>query len=353
MRWNPMGSRTPIGVDIGGRHIKAAQLRRSGNLWRIAALCRIPRIKPGKEIDQEEVRYLHSVLRRQGFAGKSVVLAVPTDKLLTGIFEVPPRNSAAPIDQIVQTELSRLHKVPAAALELSYWDLPESAKSSAPAQVMAAGCAHGEANKLLDTFEQAGLHVAALDAHPCALPRACSTMLAPEPDITAVLDIGWAASGLSIICNGVVMYERMLSIAGVESLTEAVASRFGLDAEAINRVLTEVGFNSASQPNEADQQLFDHVTKVLKRHFSVMADGLKAPFAYASQQCAHGEVKRLLLVGGGAGIPGLDRFLDQTLETEVLTVRPADLVECPSSLLTESCDPALTLVVGLAKFDEG
>ncbi len=53
--------RSPIGVDLGKRHIKAAQLRHSGDGWRVIAAAALPRENPDGEIDRSEARQLRGV----------------------------------------------------------------------------------------------------------------------------------------------------------------------------------------------------------------------------------------------------------------------------------------------------
>ena len=97
MRWVAKSGRSPIGVDITAREIRAAQLSRMKDYWRIEALCTLPRTTPGSDIDAQQIRQLRDVLKRQGFKGKDIILAAPCEKVLTGIFDVPPKKSGAPI----------------------------------------------------------------------------------------------------------------------------------------------------------------------------------------------------------------------------------------------------------------
>jgi len=332
--------------------MKAAQLRRSRAGWCIQALCSIPRHDPADTLSQDDAQELVAVLRRQGFSGNQVVLAVPGDKLLTGTLEVPPVRSGAPVDRIARTELSRLHKVPADSFEMFYWALPAPTRTAETVQVMAAACTHTEANKLLDTFEDCGLDVRALDAQVCADSRACKEMLAAEPAMTAVLDLGWNAARLSIICRSVVVYQRALRDAGMETLSRTLAKTLELDSQASDDILAEVGLSSRPPADGAEKRLFDEVAKLVGRHFSAMGDEFESPFSYAAKRFSQAGVQRLLLIGGGAGIPGLEQFLSSTLQTEVITAKPGDLAKTTPALAAKAADPGLTAAVGLAQFGE-
>ena len=61
-------------------------------------------------------------------------------------------------------------------------------------------------------------------------------------------------------------------------------------------------------------------------------------------------MKLLLLIGGGAGIPGLSQYFHSTLGVEVRSVAPGDLVENSPRVSTKVGHPAMTVAVGLAMF---
>src|SRR5688572_30026381 len=93
---------TPIGLDIGSCSIKAVQLQRVREDWRVAAVTSLPRPQINAPLDRIAVRRIADVLYRQGFHGQSVVLAAPSDKLAADILELPPRTSGVPLEQIAR-----------------------------------------------------------------------------------------------------------------------------------------------------------------------------------------------------------------------------------------------------------
>jgi Tfp pilus assembly PilM family ATPase len=63
-------------------------------------------------------------------------------------------------------------------------------------------------------------------------------------------------------------------------------------------------------------------------------------------------IQRLLLVGGGAGIPGLAEVLSESLQMEVRRAAPTDLMASGDGSLTRADNPAATVAVGLSLFSE-
>lgn len=345
-----MTSRTPIGLDIGAHDIKAAQLDRSRGL-RLKAAALVPRSTPDAPIDRGEIRRLCSVLRRQGFSGTSAVLAVPAAQLLRGILELPPLDAGAPLDQMARMEFARMHGRDPQSFELVYWMLPESSGRKGRTQLIAVAFGHAEADELLDMMEAGGLNVQALDVHSRALLHACAPLLAGSDGIVGIVDVGWSCCQLLIAYNGVVVYERSLPEAGIRRLSEALSEQLCLDQAALSLCLREAGPAKRSAPG-AGGDCFAPARAVIAKHFEDAVEELRASLSYTLQQHPGTSVARLLLVGGGASIPALDEYLGSALDIETRTVSPADLAECPLSLLaTGKCSTgALTAALGLAQF---
>lgn len=365
--------RTPIGIDVGGRCVKAVQLQRAaeGKGWRLAAAAVMPReqvaaapengaIKPPTA---SEVAALAAVLDRQGFSGRDVVLAAPADRLLSGILELPPRSAGVPIEQLARVELARTHRCAPDSIEMGCWDLPTPARAGKSTHVMAVACAHADADALLDPFEAAGLNVCGLDAPVLAMARACEPVLAPPPDITAVLDVGWRGASLALLLGGTVVYSRLLAEAGVGRLRDALTARLRIDAEVADYLLAEVGFRTnvaasegateTAAPPDApgDWQVPADAQGALGSFGDGLVRELRASFSYAVHQYANTAVTRLLLVGGGAAIPGLAGYAAAALKIDVRPVAPAELVECPpGGAAALAGTPLLTGALGLAQF---
>jgi Tfp pilus assembly PilM family ATPase len=351
MRWMGIPFRTPIGLDLGQRYLKAVQLSRQRGGWRVEAVACMARPEPAAPTDSRQVRALREMLRRQGFAGKDVVLGVPRQKQLTGILELPARDSGAPLDQIARMELARIHKCAPGSFEMVYWDVPAPNPARGAARVMAAAVAHAEAEPLLDAFEGEGLNVRALDLPACAIARACRPALADDPAITCVVDMGWGSSRVFILYRGVVVYERTLGETGVKRLSEALNRRLGLDLETTDSVLGEVGLGAERNRQEGAES-FDELHGIIASHLNGMVEELQASFTYALHQYRDAALKRVLLIGGGAAVPGAASRLASALSLDVQPVAPARVAHCSPPLVETCGNPALMMAAGLAQFAE-
>jgi Tfp pilus assembly PilM family ATPase len=345
--------RTVIGVDVGRRTIKAAQLTWSEGACGVCALSLLPRPEPEKPLSQADALALRGVLRRQGFSGRKIVVAAPDERLMRAALELPSKVAGAPIGQIVRMELSRINNVAPDSFEMAYWEwrTPDGAKPIT--RTLAIGCPHAAADDVVDLFEAEGFDVAALDVRIAAVGRACEPLLLPAPQITAIADLGWRSTTVQFVCGRSLLYERLLEGISMAELTGKLAEIFGLTVEAAQQVANTVGL-TVDQPVEGiDDATLDAVRKHLRSHFDKLLDELRAPFSYVNHQFPGEGVKRLLLIGGGAAVPRLSSYMHDRLGIDVLSVAPSDVVTSPTGLLPKAGNPAMTLAVGLARFGRG
>ena len=333
-------SRTLIGIDVGARYIKVAQMAGAGDDRRIAAAGCFARTEPSTPIGPAEVRRLLQKLDEGGFKGNSVVLAVPGEELLTGIMELPPRESGAPIEQLTRSELARIHNCDAQSFEMACWDLPAPARATSSTFVMAAACKHAEADSLLDTFENEGFDVRALDIPAAAMARACRPLLGDEDGISAILDIGWASSRLALLHQGVIVYERNLANSGVAALVNEVGSQSDVPGEQAERLIWQVGADGA-----ADQATRDTIAE----HFRIMAEEMTIPLSYIANQYPHAPMNSLVLAGGGTTIPRAGDHLGGVFDFDVQVAAPSKLAQCPESF-DKRYGPSLIAAIGLSGY---
>jgi len=341
--------RSAIGIDVGSRIVKAAQLQPSGDHYRIVALTMLPRTGSGATIDFAEVCQLKRVLHRQGFTGSNVVLAVPDQKLLRGTFELPPRISLDKVPQMARMELSRIHQVAPQSFEMVCWIMPQSDQVKSITQTITVGCLHDVANAYLDVFEKGGLNVTALDVRSAAAARACEGLTVPMPALTAILDLGWGSTKLLLACGSTIIYERLLESPSLQALAAKLSKRFNLADKAACQVIDAIGF-AAGEVEGFDRQTTLAIQGLLEKHAGKMIEELKVPFAYANHQLPGEGIKRLLLIGGGAKIPGLASYFESQIGMDVKEAAPGELMESSSALQSKVNHPATTVAVGLARF---
>lgn len=346
-------SHTSIGIDIGSRTIKAAQLLSTDSDDTLTALAMIPRQQPGPTITKEDILHVRHVLRRQGFVGRHLVLAVPDEQLLRGHLDLPAGVTGEPATQMARMELARIHQVDPQSFEMVHWGLSgsDSEQGQTNGQSVAVACPHTAAEQLLDTVEAGGLEVQALDVRTAAAARTCRRLTLAPPALTAILDLGWSSSKLMLVSGGTVVYERMLK-SQLGALTKTLSERFQLDDLAAYQIIDNVGLSRKTEFGDLDTASLDIIQRFMTGHFRNMVEELQVPFSYAAHQYMQEGIQRLLLLGGGAAVPGLTEHLTEALHMEVCRAAPSQLVDGTAPALGNTENPALTVAIGLALFSE-
>jgi type IV pilus assembly protein PilM len=346
---------SPIGIDWGSRCVDAVQLRHARGGWRLAALASMPRTaapsaiasEGEKDERQEEIRRLASLLYRHGFTGRQIVLAVPKDKLLSAILELPPKAPNTPLDQLARIEFARVQKCEPQSFEMAYWELPASARQTKLTGVMAVGCKHADSESTLCAFEKVGFDCPRLDTRAAALVRACNPLLQGGNATAAILDMGYSSASLLIVRQGVIVYDRLLVGAGLNNLKQMLFNRFGLTSEAIEFVFKEIGLAPAPENQGPSRERLMDAVKLISSHFEQIIKDVQVSLTYASHQYPDSPPDRLLLVGAGAAIAGAKEHLNKSLKVDVFIASPSVLLNCPPAL-SGATDPSFVTALGLA-----
>ncbi len=322
MKLIPSISKSPIGLDIGSRVIKAVQLGRVRGRQAVTASTCISRIRPGTPIDRDEVQRLLRVLSQKGFAGRKLVVSAPSEQLMASVIDMPPRDSGAPYDVIASQEFARLQSQQPGQYEIAWWDIPRPARASS-AKVMAVGCAHADTDPLLDVLTECGFDVVAMGSGLCSAVRACAEQLDSSQKISAVLDLGWGAARLGLVHEGVVVFDRTLSGSGMGGFHAKVCEKLSIEPAEADCLIQEVGVHIGNEATGLDDERTLAVAPMLNSifvsYFKDMAVDLEASFEYAAHQYPDAEPNRLVLIGGGGAVPGLDSFINTLIGPEVVS----------------------------------
>ena len=378
-------TRSAIGIDVGGRAVKAIQFGRDrfgDGAWRVTAAAEVPRdevtqpaeagqpnpapqTRPTASLTPPEVQRLMGTLERQGFSGLDVVLAVPNERVFSSMLELPPRSSNAPLEQIARMEVARAHRFAPDSFEMGCWDLPAAARATKQTPVMAVACTHADAALVMNPFEAEGMNVCALDVRSAALVRACEPLLAQGTGgITGIVDLGWGSATLSLMHQGVAIYGRTLGDSGISKLYQTLAGRLGLEIEVIDYMLSDSGLAARSGASAAHQDGAAHgpshgvrkaktatdAAGLIAAHFEAAVHELQVSLTYAQHQYPDTPLSRLLVVGGGGCIRGVTEHLRRTLGIDARSVAPTDVASCPEHVADKCTSPALTAALGLARF---
>ena len=336
-----------IGVDIGHRRIKAVQV---GDDGRLLHRLNIERLQFGDTLDQADATRLAGAIAGHGFQGTTLAVSPPKGSLKTGVLELPPKGSGAPIEQIAQMELARMHKLEPGRFEMAIWTLPAPARAGTMTHAMGAACDHESSTTLIDTLLEAGFEVDGIDVPAWAVARACRPRLQAE-QVTLVVDVGWTSTELTVMHGNIVIFERSRAESGLCRLADHLEHSLGLSSESAAYVLEEIGVSGTITGVEGP--IADETRQIAHDFADRLADEIRAASAYASHRYPETPAARVLLVGGGAGMPGLCEHLASVCSLETESLSPHLLAECDDTPVERWCDSGLMSAYGMALWSEG
>jgi type IV pilus assembly protein PilM len=342
--------RSAIGLDIGPRTVAAAQLIPARDRWRLQAAALLDRPPgAGPFLDAREALRIAQVLGRQGFSGRDVITAVPDQRLVASMLELPPRSSGAPLSQLARMEMARAHRLSAAAFEMACWEVPGPARAADGTHMMAVACRHTDADELIDGIESVGLSVLALDARSWAIARACAPALQADETVAAVLDLTDSAALLTIVHHGAPAYERLLTDGSLENLRTSIRERLRIETDLADHIFANLRIDSHA-PGELPDS--GEAAAIVAEHLDNLASELRTALSYAEHRFDT-DLRRVYLQGSGAAIPGIEARLTEMLGLQASVLRPDDILNLPADGGAAAHNPAIMVAVGLALHNGG
>lgn len=301
-----------IGLDIGTNAVRAAEIRH-GDTPTVTRLGQVA-LASGAVAEGEVVEPAHvaeavrNLWKDAQIEGKSVRVGIAPSRAIVRSIEVPDLPEGE-LKSMIGFELSE--HVPLDPSETVFDIIPLEridTENGPRRRVLLAAAPLSAVNPLIETIKLAGLKVEAVDVGPLALSRAFrpAQMSRPDgtkqPSVDAVISIG-GETLLAIISEaGQLLFNRKApSIAGAQ-LTSRIQDQLsvspGLAEMAKRRLVTEESRHLLSSVNTMTVSVLDEI-----------ADEIQESVDYYLSQLNSRPVDRILLTGGGALLPGLDRAI--------------------------------------------
>ncbi|HZW11474.1 MAG TPA: pilus assembly protein PilM [Phycisphaerales bacterium] len=341
------GGVTPIGIDIGSKRVKLAQLARTRRGWRACALSAFDRLDRAPIPGEAELGRIAEVLDRAGFVGDEVVVGAPRACVHTAVLELPPRKSGAPLEQICQSEVSRMFRLAPGSYEMHAWEVPSASSRSTMTQMAASALSWSDAEALVAPFDRAGLSVVAIDLVGEATSRACAHVMQGLSELGVLIDLGEAGLDLLVFRAGACVYHRRLEALGLAWIAETVARKLAIPARGAGALIRRFGLAEETSP-EADALCATRARVILREQVDLMLQETLSSVAYALDRFPGEAVSALRLVGGGANTPGIAPYLTEISGVEAAPVVPASLARGLSARRHAAGDPSYMTALGHA-----
>ena len=320
--------KSAVGIDFGADTVKAVRVRVAGRAANIESSVSVARASVGSSVARgdagaegedpgarvaREVGELARELRRQmagaGMPTKGVVLAIEARESIIRYNHVPPMPGPR-LGMIMKYEVESIGERMGAVLA-SAWRVLPVVRDDGEQTVLLALAKEGFLGAFLDALESEGITVEAAVPAPLALFGAWDLFAtkadadAPDDDLVLVVDLGRSGLNAALILNNRLVFARSGSFGG-ESFTTALASAFGIDRDAAERLKIQRGGIDASRAG-----IDDRTTGPLRSTAGQLLGFLQSSVRFGSSQTGVRlpVVTRLWFTGGGMRLSGLAEFL--------------------------------------------
>ncbi|MFI5384910.1 MAG: type IV pilus assembly protein PilM [Fimbriimonadales bacterium] len=343
-------NKTTVGLDFGHHTIKAIQLDKTAEGWKVTKTATVPTpreaMKDGVIVDSSLMTLvLKQLLKEHHISATTAHIAVAGGSVVVRPVRIPHMPEAA-LRKSMKLEAGRY--VPSSAEDsfVEFEILGEAEEGQMDILVVAAPKDIVETR--LQVCEAAGLEVESVDIEAFAIYR---SIVEADPSrdwsekTIAVIDIGGTTTSVSVVQNGVFAMSRTIPNGG-QMLTDALKNYFKLSEEDAESGKAQLDFRELTNdvvPRE------NPPLRVLQPHVDDLVREIRRSLNYyqsQQQDTKKGSVDALLLTGGGVKLAGLTEYIGHKLGIETVSL---DVFQNPR-FLHSSEDSGLDLSVasGLA-----
>jgi type IV pilus assembly protein PilM len=330
------------GLDIGTFAIKAVTLVNKGKSPQLVSFGMVKTPQPGlssdTDIDLEAVATAcKSLLNSLKAPFQSVVVSFPESKIFSRVISDLPFLTDEELGNAIKFSAEEFVPLPIAQIEL-YWQVISRSKEHNQTIVLVIAVPKKLQTKYLKVLEIADIKPSAIETEMIAASRILVTNNITTT--TMILQLGATTTDMSIISNGIIVLTRSIQTAGL-SLTRAVAQHLNfpaLQAEEYKKVYGLLPDQMEGRIYQALKPLIDIIATEAER--TIQSYQLKNPT---------NPVKRIVLIGGGAKMPGLVNYMVSRFGLEIQQADPFATISKDESIANKiTTDPSFCIATGLA-----
>jgi type IV pilus assembly protein PilM len=334
-------ARTSVGLELGTHSVKVVHLRVADQGLVIENAIYLDRKGlAARSVDIDDRAAVATLLRRmmneKRIPTRGVILSISGSEAILRYTAVPPV-PAWRLKVIMEFEVNSVAERMGEELTSDFRLLPIPRESEDDQVVLVGLAKEAQLGEVLTDLESAGIFVKRAVPAPLGLYTAYSTFAGEaddsdrdvdKDDVTVLVDIGRSTLNTVIVLNGNIIFARSASYGG-ESFTEAVARDLGVDArkaESLKIKKGSVGIDAPAGHEELVSALRGGAAQVQ----NVIQSALR--FCRTQTGVRVPDPDRIVLVGGGSRLFGLDTYLGQAFK------KPVQRLETPGMVPSENID---------------
>ena len=306
-----------FGLDIGHSTIKVIELNKSRQKVSVNGYGTIDfnpnAVVKGELVDIEELARQAYKLFDSGLTGKietkRVAAALPVSFTFSRVVSLPPMEEKD-LKEAIKLEVEQSIPVPYEELYIDY-EVARNNKDGSY-EVLIAAAPKNIVDSYLVLFDALDLEVVLLETTINSVARIVSHADTTETP-TLIIDFGSISSDLAV-------YDRTIRVTGTadwggETLTKEISSALNVNSRQAQTIKTRYGLDASKKQDE--------ITKALKPVLSRLINEIKRISRFYAERAGNDKaISQIVIVGGGANLPGLSAYLTDSLRLPTRLVNP-------------------------------
>lgn len=339
-----------VGLDIGMSSIKVVALVRQ-QPPKLLSLGAISAPQPGLASDADvELQKVADTIKKLLAAAKidtdEVIVALPENKVFTRVIDDLPYLTDQELNSAIRFASEEFIPLPINEVNLNWQVLSRAGKSEKTGRtvVFVVASPKNIVNKYIQVLNMAGLKPQALETEIIAVARALVGNNPFSPG-TLIVQMGATTTDLAVASKGLILLTRSISTGGM-ALTRTIAQHFNFELSQAEEYKKVYGM--------MEDQLEGKVYEVLKPIIDIILGEVKRVVQAYDGKHPQDKIKRVVLSGGGAKMPGLVIYLASSLGLEVQEADPWYFVAKEKSVVAKLSQeaPFYSVAVGLSLREE-
>jgi type IV pilus assembly protein PilM len=306
-----------FGIDIGYNSVKVMQIDTSSKVHKVMgygyASFDEKAIKDGVIVDIEAIaKEIYPLFTRHMVGtinSNRVVAALPIAKTFNRVLTLP-RMATADLEETIKIEAEQYIPLPVDQLYVDY-EVTED-KGGPEIEVLIVAAPRNIVDSYLALFDVLGLEVAQLETSISAATRL--VMHAEQTSLpTLIIDFGSVSTDLSIFDTTLRVTGTVLE--GGDTITKAIADKLKVTTKQAQIIKTKHGLG----PGKRQAQIHKALTPPLDR---MVLEIKKMVRFYQDRSGIDRKLEQVIILGGGANMPGLADYLTDKIRIPTRTCNP-------------------------------
>lgn len=346
-----------LGIDISTAAIKLLELSKAGTgaRYRVESYAVVP--LPQDAVVDKNITNIDMVadaikmaVKQSGSKEKNACVAVAGSSVMTKVIQMAADLQADDLEEQIMIEADQYIPYALDEVNLDFEIQGKNEQNPEMNDVLLAASRRENVDDRVEALTKAGLRAKIVDVEAFSMENAFMLLIdqlrnadrlskkSIDKQTVAIADIGSTMTTLNVLHNCRTVYVREQSFGG-KQLTEEIQRRYGLSYEEAGLAKRQGGLPD------------NYITDVLDPFKQAVVQQISRALQFFVSSSANREVDGIVLAGGCASIPGLDKIVEKSIGIPAYVANPfinmalSNRVK-PQSLSNDA--PAMMIACGLA-----